>query len=65
MKIDFKTHAMTLIHEAAQAMIFGELMADEPLDEGDMGHSQVYEFKGKRFIIEGYINGSKLVIQEV
>lgn len=65
MENKFSTHAMTLISEAAQAVIFGELMADEPLDEGDMGHSQVYEFKGKQFIVEGYINGSKLTIQEV
>ena len=61
----FREHATTLTHSAMQAVIFGEILSDEPLDEGDMGHSQVYEFRGRKFCIEGYTNGHKLIIQEV
>ncbi len=65
MKIDFMTHATMLIHAADQAVIFGKLISDEPLDEGNLGHSQVYKFKGKQFCIEGYTNTNKITIEEV
>ena len=65
MEINFITHAAILIHDAVQAVLSGEILSDEPLDEGALGHSQVYEFRGRKFCIEGYTNGSKLIIQEV